>query len=219
MGAMKARKPTGLRKAPKQERSKATVEALLQATAQVLTREGYEGASTNRIAEVSGYGIGSLYEYFPNKESLVATLIERHAEEMLALFETWARSHADSPLLIAMRALVEASIAAHAVEPELHKVLVEQVPRVGDLERIGGIEERIARLLRGYLERHAEEVRPGDLSLAAFVVARAVESLGHEAVLGRPESLKDGRLAEEITALVLGYLAPEILASDSRTPL
>ena len=65
--------PTSPRKPPKQQRSRATVEAFLAATARVLVREGYEKASTNRVAEVSGYGIGSLYEYFPNKESLVAT--------------------------------------------------------------------------------------------------------------------------------------------------
>ena len=68
---------TGPRKVPKQERSRATVEALLEATARVLLKEGYEKASTNRTTKVSGYGIGSLYEYFPNKESLVATLIAR----------------------------------------------------------------------------------------------------------------------------------------------
>jgi tetracycline repressor-like protein len=62
-----------LRKLPTQERSRATVEAFLTATARILASEGYEKASTNCVAEVAGYGIGSLYEYFPNKESLVAT--------------------------------------------------------------------------------------------------------------------------------------------------
>ena len=197
------------RKQPRQERSRATVEALLGATARVLIREGYEGATTIRIAEESGYGVGSLYDYFPNKEALVAALIERHAEQMVALVESTFRSHADSPLPEAVRAWVEAGVEAHLADPELHKVLVEQVPRVGDLERIGAFEQRIAGLVRSYLEGHAAKIRPRDLPLAAFVVAQAVVSLTHKAVAERPETLEDGRLLDEVGALVLGYLAPD----------
>ena len=111
--------------------------AILEATVRVLVREGYEGATTSRIAEVSGYGVGSLYDYFPNKEALVAALIEHHAQRMVAVVESTFHGHADSPLPVAVRAWVEAGVEAHLANPELHKVLVEQVPRVGDLERIG----------------------------------------------------------------------------------
>lgn len=69
-----------MRREPRQERSRATVEAILEAAVRVLVREGYEGATTSRIAEVSGYGVGSLYDYFPNKEALLA-LAERHLDE------------------------------------------------------------------------------------------------------------------------------------------
>ena len=200
--------PTGPRREPRQERSRATVETILEATVRVLVREGYEGATTSRIAEVSGYGVGSLYDYFPNKEALVAALIERHAEGMVSVVESTFRIHAGSPLPVAVRAWVEAGVEAHLASPELHKVLVEQVPRVGDMERIGTFEQRIAGLVRSYLGRHAEEIRPRDLPLAAFVVAQAVVSLTHKAVAERPETLKDGRLVDEVGYLVLGYLAP-----------
>lgn len=197
---------TSPRKVPKQERSKETVEAILEATARVLVREGYEGATTNKIAEASGYGVGSLYDYFPNKESLVTALVERHAEQMVAVVESSFR--ADVPLQTAMRSWVEGGVRAYFSNPRLHKVLVGQTPRVGDLALIGGAEERIARLVLSYLQRHEREVQPSDLPLAAFVVAQAVMSLAHKAVAERPESLSDGRLAHEVTALALGYLAP-----------
>jgi AcrR family transcriptional regulator len=184
------------------------VEALLVATAQVLVREGYENANTNRISEVSGIGIGSLYEYFPNKESLVATLVERAADALLAHFEAWFREHADSPLAEAVRAFVEVAITAHPVDPELHRILVELAPRVGDLDRIGQVEDRITDLVRAYLKSRAAEIVPTDFDLAAFVVMRTVEALCHEAVISRPEYLQDGRLVEEVTALLLRYLVP-----------
>lgn len=196
------------RKEPKQERSRATVEALLTATARVLIREGYERTTTIRVAEVAGYGVGSLYDYFPNKEALVAALIERHAEEMVGLVESAFRSHEDSSMSVAVRAWVEGGVAAHRAEPELHKVLVAQVPRVGDMKRIGEFEGRIAGLVRGHLERHADEIGPKDLALASFVVAQAVVSLTHKAVSERPDSLGNGRLEDEIVYLVLAYLAP-----------
>src|SRR5215217_1286103 len=69
---------TNPRKLPTQDRSKETVEAILQATAIVLKREGYDRASTRRVAEVAGVSVGSLYQYFPNKESLVVALYNLH---------------------------------------------------------------------------------------------------------------------------------------------
>ena len=72
------------RKLASQERSRATVDALLEATTRVLLKEGYDRASTNRIAEVAGVSIGSLYQYFPSKEALVAAVIDRHQQEISA---------------------------------------------------------------------------------------------------------------------------------------
>jgi AcrR family transcriptional regulator len=72
-----ARKPaTNPRKSASQERSRLTVEALLEATARVLMKDGYDRASTNKIAAVAGVSIGSLYQYFPSKEALVAAVID-----------------------------------------------------------------------------------------------------------------------------------------------
>jgi len=63
---------------PQQDRSKVTVDAILTATARILTQEGYDRATTNRIAELAGVSIGSLYQYFPSKEALVTSLAEQH---------------------------------------------------------------------------------------------------------------------------------------------
>ena len=77
------RKPlTKPRKTASQERSRATVDALVEATARILVKEGFDTASTNHIAEVAGVSVGSLYQYFPTKEALVAAVVERHQEEI-----------------------------------------------------------------------------------------------------------------------------------------
>ena len=54
----------------------------MEATARILIKEGYDQASTNKIAAVAGVSIGSLYQYFPSKEALVAAVIERHTQEL-----------------------------------------------------------------------------------------------------------------------------------------
>src|SRR5262245_41962369 len=73
------------RKPATQARSRATVEALVEATARILVREGFDKASTNRIAEAAGVSVGSLYQYFPGKEALVAAVIVRHGQGLMAI--------------------------------------------------------------------------------------------------------------------------------------
>src|SRR5437762_14158570 len=80
---MARKPPTKPRKNASQERSRATVDALVEATARILVRQGFDKASTNRIAEVAGVSVGSLYQYFPSKEALVAAVVERHQQEIM----------------------------------------------------------------------------------------------------------------------------------------
>jgi AcrR family transcriptional regulator len=205
-----ARRPaTTARKTATQERSKATVDALLDATARVLVREGYDRASTNKIAVAAGVSIGSLYQYYPSKEALVAAVIERHTGEMMDLVRTSLVRVANLPLADAARELVRVMIDAHRIEPKLHRVLVEQAPRVGNMEAIERVDEDALSLVRAYLEAHPDEVRVTDLGMAAFLAVSSVEAMTHIAVLRRPELLEDPRFVDEVAALVVRYLRGE----------
>src|SRR5579871_3746065 len=107
-GPMARAIPTIPRKSASQKRSRAMVETLLDATARVLVREGYDRASTNRIATVAGVSVGSLYQYFPNEEALVAALVARHNRETLQLVLDALKRVVASDLKEAMRELVTA---------------------------------------------------------------------------------------------------------------
>jgi AcrR family transcriptional regulator len=201
------RKPaTKPRKGASQERSKATVDALLAATARVLVKEGYDHASTNKIAEAAGVSIGSLYQYFPSKEALVAAVIEKHTSGMLEIVRASAMRVAQLPLMEAARELVGVMIQAHRVDPKLHRVLVEQTPRVGSMEHIERLDEEATLLIRAYLEAHRAELGVEDLDLAAFLAVGTVEAMTHIAVLRRPELLSDDRFIDEVANLVVRYL-------------
>ena len=202
-----ARRPlTSPRKEASQERSKATVDALLSATARVLVKDGYDRASTNKVAEAAGVSIGSLYQYFPSKEALVAAVIERHIGEMMEVVRTSLLRVALLPLAEAARELVRVMIDAHRIEPKLHRVLVEQIPRVGNMEHIESVDDEAIALVRTYLEAHRDEIDVPDLDLAAFVAVMSVEALTHAAVLRRPALLEDERFRDEVTALIVRYL-------------
>ena len=205
-----ARRPsTRPRKSASQERSRLTVDALLEATTRVLTKEGFDRASTNKIAAVAGVSIGSLYQYFPSKEALVAAVIDRHMREMLQLVRDALAKMAPQPIEVAARELVSIMLDAHRVDPKLHRVLVEQVPRAGRLENIEAIERETYALVRGYLEAHRGELDVADLDVAAFICVTAVEALSHAAIVRRPEILTDEKatkLVDDVTRLLVRYL-------------
>ena len=206
---MARRPPTNPRKQASQERSRATVDALVEATARILIREGFDRASTNRIAEEAGVSIGSLYQYFPSKEALVAAVIDRHNQELMQIVRVALAEVAALPVEKAVRRLVAVAIDAHRANPKLHQALTEQIPRVGRAERIGAFNRETLALLRNYLEAHRDELRTVDLGLAAFVCATSIEALTHTAVLHRPEALSDEAhdiLVDEATRLVVRYL-------------
>jgi AcrR family transcriptional regulator len=206
---MARRPPTTPRKHASQERSRATVDALIEATARILVREGFDRASTNRIAEEAGVSVGSLYQYYPCKEALVAAVIDRHNEELMQVVRGALAEVASQPIEKAVRKLVAAAIEAHRIAPKLHRVLTEQIPRIGHLEKVEVFNRENYALLRAYLENHRDEIRTVDLGLAAFVCVTSIEALTHTAVLRRPEMLSDeavGTLIDEVTRLIVGYL-------------
>lgn len=200
--------PMNPRKIASQQRSQATVEALLDATARILVREGYDRASTNRIAAVAGVSVGSLYQYFPNKEALVAALIARHTREMLDLLKQAMGAVATLDLETAMRELIRAMVDAHRVDPVLHRIFDEQIPRMGQLDEIEAIDREAYALVRAYLEARRHEIGVEDLDTATFICVTTVETLTHEAVLRHPDTIDPASLVEEVTRLVVGYLRP-----------
>lgn len=205
-----ARSPlTNPRKQASQDRSRVTVDALIEATARILVREGFDRANTNRIAEEAGVSVGSLYQYFPGKEALVVAVIERHNQDTMRVVRGALAEVATAPIEQAVRKLVAAAIQAHRLDPKLHRVLAEQIPRIGRLENLEAFDRDNYTLFRAYLESRSDELRAVDLGLAAFVCVTSIEALTHTAVLHHAEFLSDEAvetLVDEATRLVLRYL-------------
>jgi len=194
------------RKRPRQERGKATVDSILQATARILVKRGFDALTTNAVAAAAGVSIGSLYQYFPNKEALVAALIERHTEHRSSALLAELARVATLPVAQAARAVVELLIRAHSIDPDLHRVLVDQVPRVGKLARLRELDEIAQRMVAGLLAARREELALRDPDLSAFILVSTIEAVIQRAALLYPARLRDPRLVDEAVLVITRYL-------------
>ena len=199
------------RRSPVQRRSRETVDAIVEASARVLARHGYAAATTNRIAARAGVSIGSLYEYFPDKDSVLAALLERHtseggAEVLAALEGAIARR---APLRELLQELVAALLRQHRRSPELHRVLFEEMPHPPGADAcVLRLEDALAHGLRAALEADPGCAAP-DPDLAAHLVVQTAEALAHRFVLHGIHGMPEARFAEEVTELLMRYLAAD----------
>jgi AcrR family transcriptional regulator len=194
------------RKRPVQARSRATVRALIEATAQVLVTRGYERSTTDAVAERAGVSIGTLYQYFPNKESLVAALIREHVADILTTVRTALASHAEASPEAGLQALIHAGIEAHRIDPALHRVLSEQVPREAYPDEALDIAGDLQSMIERFLRDRAPHLPQQRLRMIAFVIESTVEALTHRAVVEAPDWLCSGSLEGEALGLLRPYL-------------
>lgn len=192
----------GARKKPQQSRSRETVDVLLEAAAQMFSREGIS-ATTNRIAERAGVSIGTLYQYFPNKDALLRTLAERHVAETsrrLALVFDGLRVEAP-PFDDTVRALVDVVVQDHRQRPGLHAVMHRMVPHTPrDLDAMRGLEDYVA----GEVAFHLKRCDRGgdDVELTAQTIVAAVDAHVHRVMTQR------GFDEQQLTELVIALAAP-----------
>ena len=204
------------RKSPRQLRSQHTVDTILQATARVLSTHGYAGTNTNLIAETAGVSVGSLYQYFPNKNALIAALHNRHDNQMLDVIDGVLNSNPAATLQERVAAIVQAMLHAHMLEPALHRVLEREFP-LFDLPREHSLADQdIHRRMRHLLELHRAEIAQQDRDLATYVVLRIMESLVHAAALEPPAGFSTRQLERAVVDAVMGYLGAPAGAAPSK---
>lgn len=199
-----------MRKRPKQVRSRALVEALVEATARVLAEEGRARLTTNRVAEVAGVSVGSLYQYFADKEALVAEVGRRYAEAFGARLARFGARVVRLPLREAVIEAVALLVEIHAEDPHLHNELGAELPEEDRSPAVA--------MVARYLEEHAAEIRRPDPLLAARIAMQTGEALVHETALRTPELLHDPAFVAEIADLLVRYLVRDEAAAASREP-
>ncbi|HXH55971.1 TetR/AcrR family transcriptional regulator [Iamia sp.] len=203
--------PLRPRKDPRQRRSAETRARILVAARAVFEEHGYSHGTTNRIAAAARLSVGSLYQYFPNKDAILVELVDAHIDAGAAVLEAaLADAIGDRanppPLSELIAATVGALVGLHATDRQLHRVLFEEAPRPPEqLARLRALEAeltgRVAALLAGH-----PEVRVADPTVAARLVIDTVESLVHRVATDDASGIADDVLTAEITRMVVAYL-------------
>ncbi|WP_431819728.1 TetR/AcrR family transcriptional regulator [Burkholderia sp. F1] len=192
-----------MRKSPVQARSRATLEAILDATAHILGAHGWAGVSTNSVAEKAGVSIGSLYQYFPNKAALVTAVRKRHFDEVLAVLKTATNNSLSRAARVS--AFVDGMIAVHARHPAAHRVLLEGAPenmKSSDMDYL--FETAYRQGCENFFVSNARDHRSSDPRIPALVLSAAVAGAIHEAA--RQDFLNSLELKAELVRLVESFL-------------
>ncbi|MEV1025717.1 TetR/AcrR family transcriptional regulator [Streptomyces sp. NPDC050264] len=199
------------RKQPRQVRAELTRQRVLDAAAHVFAEYGYAAGTTNRIAERARVSIGSLYQYYPNKDAILVELLTRHLDAGMVAAPLDQDELLPKSIEGIMRFYVRNAIENHREDPQLLRVMMEQGPRAPELlERITQSERRRIAYARKLLRNHPE-VRVADVDIAARLVVSTVEMVVHRVMAGTGRIDIVGFENELVTMLTL-YLRGDAAA-------
>ncbi len=194
------RKRLDPRKQPSQSRATETVNAVLEAAARILERHGFEGYTTNAIAERAGVSIGSLYQYFPGKDAVTVALIERESALTLAdvVEADSIRDYRD-----AVNHLISSAVAHQMRRPRLARLLDFEEGRLSIGPRIRQGTDAIHRTLLRILSRPCSP-RQGNIEEVALDLIAIVKGIVNAA--GEREETDARQLERRVQRAVYGYL-------------
>ncbi len=195
------------RKLPQQLRARATVDAIFEAAMQVLAKAEAD-QSVQRIADRAGVSVGSLYQYFPSKQSLVSALLGVHLRQRLDDLKVLLDGTTGVDAEQAARQLVEGLVAMMRPRLRLELAMMRAFAQVGDLETLTSMDGEMVAAVEQFLKARLPELRPVDPALAAFIVMHSLRSSVLLALLQCPERLNTPEFVDELTHLVVAYLRP-----------
>ena len=203
------------RRRPQQDRSRATVDAILEAAAEILAQQGPTGATTNRIAERAGVSVGSVYQYFANKKALYRALGDRFTASLRRTVGDLAPRMVTLPVEQFLPEAIEALLAGVIEDPVLAGMLHVTALPARDFEGIDAFERELEGLAATLICAHpALRARCPDPDLSARVIVRAGAGLVVRTLSLEPEVVTTDRFRDELVRLIEGYIGGPLTADD-----
>lgn len=203
------------RKRPRQQRSQTLVQAIREACLKILETEGPDRLTTQRIADVAGINIASLYQYFPNKEAVLADVYEERMAGLVAQTEgEFARIHAltDQGLEATLAAIIDLEITLLLQLYQMYPDFYLQYQQSLDIRaRVNELTQSRSnpsweQWFPDFLRRHRARLRTGDIDTMAFIARRSLDACLQSALAERPQALEDPAFRQELLNLLLRYL-------------
>jgi len=171
---MRRKKNLAIRKSSQQQRSQFTVDAIVEATTKLLEKSGVEKTTTNRISDLAGVSVGSFYQYFPNKEALIARIIEKEINTQADKLEKLILTHKDENISQLTKILIE-YIADQFYRR--HRIAAVLIGQLNQLERVPvqvKARGRLVKLLADLFRERRPELALDDPDIAAYIVVHGV---------------------------------------------
>ena len=204
-GTTLIQEPSKVRKRPVQARSAVTVEAIREATVQVLLETGADRLTTTRVAERAGVSVGTLYQYFPNKGTLLYAILEEHLMHVLEAMEATCLAQRSRPLTEMVEAVVRAFVEAKLRRSDASVAMYAVASEVGGMTIARRLGKRGRSALTAML-RTAPGVRFEDPEFVAFLMYAAMAG-ATRAVLEEGASPKMVRsLKKQLVLLCVAYV-------------
>src|ERR1700723_4439702 len=168
------------RKTPLQARATGTGEAISEAAIQVLLSHGADRLTTTRVAQRAGVSVGTLYQYYPNKQSLLFAVLENHLTHVVATIEAACESACHKPLAEMIREMVQAFVDAKMDRADISVALYRVAADVGGPALIKRISQRLRKAVEAMLQTAPDIKLPLDkfaLEIMLAAMAGAMRSL------------------------------------------
>ncbi len=194
------------RKTPVQARGTVTVEAISEATIQVLLSQGVEHLTTTRVADRAGVSVGTLYQYFPNKQSLLFAVLEDHLEKVTNEVEDACEHARHKPLTEMIKEVVEAFVDAKIARADISVALYKVAPDVGGLALVKRVTQRMRKAIVRMLESSPEtKTSPDEFAIQMMLAAMSGAMRSVLETGGSPAMMR--KLREHLVLLCRSYMA------------
>ncbi|MCB0219327.1 MAG: TetR/AcrR family transcriptional regulator [Chrysiogenetes bacterium] len=204
-----AKGPEPPRRAPTQERARKKVDAILAACGRVLAAEGYEGATTSAIAKAAGVPVGTLYEYFPNREAIFSAFLENTVEQVIEAVARVSPAQMGKSPSEAVGNLI--AVAVHAVSRYRGEMraLLSRIPGALELPALQQLQGGIAEIARALSWLDPETAESKDFERKLYILTNTIFGFFIRLATGPEPPMKPGEITRELTSLVLRYLEVE----------
>jgi len=183
----------------KQERSRRTIQNILDAALQVLIDEGFERSTTNRIADKAGYSVGTLYQYFEDKDDIYGKIVD---QALLKMTDSAEALEAKPSLMETLQALFESVLASMEADPAIIQAVESLLNGRFREKRQAAYEALVASTLR-LLRAHRREITVDDLELAASIIVAATSGLANS---NSAQMLESPKFLSHVLRLQFAYL-------------
>jgi len=196
------------RKTPIQTRATVTVDAISEATIQVLLKEGLTRLTTTRVAERAGVSVGTLYQYYPNKQALLFAVLGDHLDTVSSAVEAACAEARHTPLADMIKTVVEAFVDAKMVRVDVSLALYQFAANVGGPALVKRVGQRSRKALEAMLQTAPDLASPPDKFAVEMMFAAMAGATRYVLEAGAaPAMIRN--LRQHLVVLCQSYMAAQ----------